>query len=244
MQRWRRVSEEDREIILNPATSQAPSTSLEDLLQAQAIISEDTTPEIIAKVEPIDPQEEAIKKRMHRTTFQARLGRKMDTIHRRILDNDIRLSSHPTNMLRIAIERDPRSRDIVSRTIESAEVLPIILPPMQDIPIRHLSGYRDGQDVIVPSLYTIDQKEYFEIYAPVRVKLNPDDLLIRIIYDDVNCPDDPYVIVLQVSEQFATIGYSAVRHYKYWVTYYNEKLPQTVIDIIKKDQTKRQLLGW
>lgn len=244
------MADESKEIILNPATYLPPTSSDPDsgsskgLISANATVSEDSTPDIIVISNPEDPQEEAIKKRMHRTTFQARLGRKMDTVHRRVLDNNIRLSSHPTDMIRIAIERDPRSRDIVSRTIESAEILPIILPPMKDIPIRHLSGFREGQEVTIPSLYTIDQNTYFEIYAPVRVKLNPDDLLIQIIYDDINCPDDPYVMVLQVSEQFATIGYSAVRYHKYWCVFFNESLPQKVIDILKKDQLKRQLLGW
>lgn len=183
-------------------------------------------------------------RRMRRTTFQARLGRKLDKIHRAVLDNNIRLSSNPTDMLRIKAERDERTRDLVSRTITGCEVLPIILPPMKDIPLRHLTGIRSGTEVTIPSLYTIDQQEYFEIYAPLEVKLEPDDLLVRIIYDDLNSPDDPYVMILQVSEQFATIGYSSIRYHKYWATFYNENLPQKIIDIFKEAHRKRALLNW
>lgn len=235
------MSEEDREIILYPATSEGTS-SLEDALQAATTVQEDSLIEPIITTSSDESQ--AIRRRMRRTTYQARLGRRLDRVHQKVLDNNLRLSSNPTDMLRISIERDPRSRDIISRTISSAEVLPIILPAMKDIPIRHLSGYREGQDVIIPSLYTIQENEYFEIYSPVEAKLCPDDLLIRIIYDDINCPDDPYVMILQVSEQLATIGFSSIRYYKYWCTFYNEALPQAIIDIIKKDQIKRQLLGW
>ena len=186
----------------------------------------------------------ASQRRMARTSFQARLGRKLDNIQRKSLDNTIRLSSNPTDMLRIKIDRDERSRDIISRTLTSIEVLPIIFPKIESIPMRHLEGYRDGTEVTIPSLYTIDQKEYFELYAPVQCKLNPDDLLVRIIYDDINCPDDPYVMILQITEQLATVGYSSIRYYTYWACYYNEKLPNKILSVIKSDQIKRSLLKW
>lgn len=183
-------------------------------------------------------------RRMRRTTFQARLGRKLDHIHQMTLDNNLRLSAHPTDMLRISVKRDERSRDIISRTLEAMEIMPIIFPKIESIPMRHLEGYRDGNEVIVPSLYMIDQNEYFEIYAPVECKLKPDDLLVRIVYDDVNCPDNPYVLIFQVTEQLATIGYSAIRFYKYFCSLYNEHLPNQIIEEIKSDQKKREILGW
>lgn len=189
-------------------------------------------------------QDKANRKRMRRTTFQARLGRKLDKIHREVLDNELRLSSHPTDMLRISIMRDPRSRDIVSRTLESIEVMPVIFPKVESIPMRHLEGYREGNEVTIPSLYTIDQQEYFEIYAPVGSKLKPDDLLVRIIYDDMECPNDPYVMIMQVTEQLATIGYSSIRYYKYFCVYFEGKLPRRIIEEVKSAQIRRALLGW
>lgn len=219
------------------STSYAPA---EDI----AVTSANTAEPLIITSEEDTPYDKASRKRMRRTTFQARLGRKLDRIHREVLDNGLRLSSHPTDMLRISITRDPRSRDIVSRTLESIEVMPIIFPKIESIPMRHLEGYREGNEVTIPSLYTIDQQEYFEIYAPVGSKLKPDDLLIRIIYDDVECPNDPYVMILQVSEQLATIGYSSIRYYKYFCTYFQEKLPSKIIDTVKEDQIKRTILGW
>lgn len=219
------------------STSYAPA---EDI----AVTSANTAEPLIITSEEDTSYDKASRKRMRRTTFQARLGRKLDRIHREVSDNGLRLSSNPTDMLRISITRDPRSRDIVSRTLESIEVMPIIFPKIESIPMRHLEGYREGNEVTIPSLYTIDQQEYFEIYAPVGSKLKPDDLLIRIIYDDVECPNDPYVMILQVSEQLATIGYSSIRYYKYFCTYFQEKLPSKIIDTVKEDQIKRTILGW
>lgn len=178
--------------------------------------------------------------RMHRTTFQARLGRRLDLITRKIIDNSVRLSSHPTDMIRISAKRDERSRDLISRTIKSVEILPIILPPLKDIPLRHF--IREGSEIQIPSLYSIDQQAYFEIYAPAEVKLEVEDLLFRMIYDENS--DDPYVLCLQVKEQFATVGYSTIKMKKFWCTIYDEALPQPIIDILRRANTKREILQW
>lgn len=178
--------------------------------------------------------------RMHRTTFQARLGRRLDLITRKIIDNSLRLSSHPTDMIRISAKRDERSRDLVSRTIKSVEILPIILPPLKDIPLRHF--VREGSEIQIPSLYTIDQQAYFEIYAPAEVKLEVEDLLFRMIYDEN--ADEPYVLCLQVKEQFATVGYSTIKMKKFWCTVYDEALPQPIIDILHRANIKRERLQW
>ena len=178
--------------------------------------------------------------KMRHTVYQARLGRYTDRITRRVTDNNIRLSSHPTDMIRLKVERDPRSRDLESRQIISWEVLPIILPVMKDVPLRHL--IREGADIQIPSLYTIDQQTYFEIYAPVEVKLEPEDLLFRIIYDPNT--QEPYVMALQVKEQLATVGYSSINMLKFWVTFYDEKLPAQVVKILKDANERRETLGW
>ena len=66
---------------------------------------------------PIASANETRLRRMRRTSYQAKLGKKIDNITNKVLDNNIRLASHPTDMLRIEVERDERSHDIVSRTV-------------------------------------------------------------------------------------------------------------------------------
>lgn len=187
-------------------------------------------------------REDAHARRLRRTDYQARLGVKLDNIRRKVLDNNLRLSSHPTDMLRISVKRDERSHDLISRTIESAEIMPIILPKMEDIPLRHL--IRDGQDILIPSLFPVTQQEYFELYSPVECDLKEDDLLVRILYDSSPSINEPYVLVFQVKEVLATFGYSSIEWKKFWATLYDEKLPQRVVDIIKASILKRELLNW
>lgn len=177
-----------------------------------------------------------------RTDFQARLGRKLDNIRKRVLDNNIRLSAHPTDMLRIAVVRDDRSHDLISRTIESTEIMPIILPKMEDIPLRHL--IREGKDILIPSMYPIQQEEYFEVYAPVQCDLHEDDLLVRILYDSSPDISNPYVMCLQVKDVLGTFGYSSLTWKKAICTMYDETLPSRVIQLIRASILKREVLDW
>ena len=64
--------------------------------------------------------------------------------------------------------------------------------------VRIVEDYtkKEGEDITITSLYTINQQEYFEIYAPVEAQLNMDDLLVRIMYDPNS--DRPYIMILQV----------------------------------------------
>lgn len=192
------------------------------------------------------PTNEKKSRRMRRTTFQARLGKKIDNISLKVLDNNIRLTAHPTDMLRIAVERDPRTRDIVSRIVENTEIMPIILPKMVDIPLRQLK--REGTtttDVMIPSLYaTMQSQDYFEVYAPVECNLNDDDLLVRILYESAPNITEPYVMVLQVKEVLATFGYSSVMWKKVIVVFYEESLPEKIIQIIQDSIHKREKVGF
>lgn len=181
-------------------------------------------------------------RRMRRTDFQARLGRKMDNIRKRVLDNNIRLSAHPTDMLRIAVKRDERSHDLISRTIESTEIMPIILPKMEDIPLRHL--IREGKDVLIPSMYPIMQEEYFEVYAPVLCDLHEDDLLVRILYDSSPDINNPYILCFQCKEVLGSFGYSTLTWKKVICTIFDEALPSRVIQLIKASILKREALDW
>ena len=204
-----------------------------------------TTYDASIYVTPSKP-ENTRQRRMRRTTFQSRLGRKVDNIALKVLDNNIRLTAHPTDMLRITVDRDPRSRDIISRTVQSTEIMPIILPNMVDIPLRQLK--REGTattDVMIPSLYsTMMQQDYFEVYAPVECNLTEDDLLIRMLYDSSPNVEEPYIMVLQVKEVLATFGYSSVMWKKVIVTFYDETLPDKIIEIIQDSIKKREKVGF
>lgn len=175
-----------------------------------------------------------------RTGFQARLGKRLDKITRKVLDNGIRLTSHPTDMLRISVKRDSRSGDLISRTITSSEIVPIIFPNMENVPLRHFVS-QDDKEVLLPSFYAFSQEQYFDLYAPVNTKLDVDDLLIRFVYNDEGLP---WISVLQVKDVLSTVGYNSILLNKLQCTFYDETLPDKVISLIKTAIAKREELGW
>ena len=97
---------------------------------------------------------------------------------------------------------------------------------------------------MIPSLFSIAQEEYIEVYAPTECNLNEDDLLIRILYDKSPNIDEPYVFVLQVKEVLGTFGYSSLLWKKCLTTFYDEALPPAILDTIQEAIEKREMLDW
>lgn len=182
----------------------------------------------------------AVPRRFRRSAWQARLGNKLDPIKRKFIDNSILLTSHPTDMLRIRVSRDARTHDILSRKIISNEILPIVLPIMENVPMRRL--IRDDYNVLSLAVTDIDNAKPFEIYCPGAGQLQRDDLLFRFIGDTYS--ELPYVLVLQVKDELGTIGYSSLLQVKYSATLYDEALPSSVVNAVYAANLKRGRLRW
>ena len=72
-------------------------------------------------------------------SWQARLGSHMDNIYKKSMDNKISLSAYPIDMVRVKVTRDPRTLDLISRTVISNEVIPIYFEEaFTNLPLRRL----------------------------------------------------------------------------------------------------------
>ena len=190
--------------------------------------------------EPVADVRTKTPRKYRTTSFQARLGKKLDNITRKVLDDRIGLTAHPTDMLRISVKRDSRSGDLLSRTITSSEVVPIIFPNMTDVPLRQFVT-RDDKEVLLPSFYAFSQEQHFNLYAPIAVQLDVDDLLIRFVYNEDRLP---WISVLQVKDILSTVGYNSILYNKLQCTFYDETLPEKVLSLIRSAIDRRELLGW
>ena len=190
--------------------------------------------------EPVTDVRTKTPRKYRTTSFQARLGKKLDNITRKVLDDRIGLTAHPTDMLRISVKRDSRSGDLLSRTITSSEVVPIIFPNMTDVPLRQFVT-RDDKEVLLPSFYAFSQEQHFNLYAPIAVQVDVDDLLIRFVYNEDRLP---WISVLQVKDILSTIGYNSILYNKLQCTFYDEALPEKVLSLIRSAIDRRELLGW
>lgn len=185
---------------------------------------------------------DTLDRRSHRYAFQARLGNRLDPIKRKLLDNNMLLSSHPTDMLRISVVRDQKTQDIKMRSVESEEILPIILPTMKDIPMRRLDINETGTQILSLAATDIENAKPFDLYCPIGAQLARDDLLFRIIKDPHI--ERPYVMVLQIKEELATLSYSSLLYVKYHATIYDEKIPAKIINRVVEVTRKREALKW
>ena len=190
--------------------------------------------------EPVADVRTKTPRKYRTTSFQARLGKKLDNITRKVLDDRIGLTAHPTDMLRISVKRDSRSGDLLSRTITSSEVVPIIFPKMTDVPLRQFAT-RDDKEVLLPSFYAFSQEQHFDLYAPIAVQLDVDDLVIRFVYNEDRLP---WISVLQVKDILSTVGYNSILYNKLQCTFYDETLPEKVLSLIRSAIDRRELLGW
>ena len=190
--------------------------------------------------EPIADVRTKTPRKYRTTSLQARLGKKLDNIARKVLDDRIGLTAHPTDMLRISVKRDPRSGDLLSRTITSSEVVPIIFPNMTDVPLRQFAA-KDDKEVLLPSFYAFSQEQHFNLYAPIAVQVDVDDLLIRFVYNEDRLP---WISVLQVKDILSTVGYNSILYNKLQCTFYDEMLPEKVLSLIRSAIDRREILGW
>ncbi len=175
-----------------------------------------------------------------RRAWQARLGSRMDDILKKAMDNKLSLSSYPVDMVRVQVNRELRSQDLLSRTIIASEVMPLYFEKaLNELPLRRLE-YAETEQVIL----TIDGTKLTDIKVkcPISERLNRGDLLFRIIRDDYS--ERPVVLILQVKEELGTIGYSKLIQIDYILSYYDEKLPETVIAAVIDSTNKREVIQW
>jgi hypothetical protein len=173
--------------------------------------------------------------------WQARLGSKLDNIFRKTIDNTLSLSGYPIDMIRVKVTKDPRTLDIISRTITEAGILPIYFnTAFENLPLRRMD-YDDTEQVIM-TLDGTKLTEKIEVNCPLSYKLNREDLLFRILRDDYS--ERPVVLILQVKDELGTFGYSKLLHTKYILTTYDEKLPTKILEEVVKSTTKREVLKW
>lgn len=177
-------------------------------------------------------------------TWQQRLAMKQDHIKRKIIDLQIEHEGSPTDCIRMRLKKDDEG-DIQTRIIELADVIPVIFPPLKDVPYRRVGKTLDGPWTItsLPNSADPNSKEFYEITVPHGVYLRPDDLIIRVMLDD-DTPDHPIILCLQVLESLGDFGGAMLIKSKYKTNLYNEELSQKTLEVIASMAERRLKLGY
>jgi hypothetical protein len=175
-------------------------------------------------------------------TWQSRLGSKLDKQKRRLIDNSIKMMGTTSDILRIR-NILTKQLDIESRVIEATIVANVVFPPLINIPSRKLVLAPPGSNNL-PSMDSLFITDAFpiELIVPQGARIQRDDLIFRVLWDPnvemANC------LVLQAKDTLGTYGSNSLLWERLFCTYYDEVLPQPIIDIIIKTTNRRLALTW
>lgn len=171
--------------------------------------------------------------------FQARMARFHDPIRRKLTDNITSLTGQATDCIRVRVKKN-KQLDIESRVVEEVKVIPIIFPPLIDVPYRRLNQvdgqYRLESFVAATDLFPI------QIQTTQVDKIYVGDLIFRILRDSQVA--QPIVMVLEVVEAKGTFGAQSLIWGKFDCVYYNDTLPQEMLDMIVEVAERRTYLEW
>jgi hypothetical protein len=200
-------------------------------------------------------------------TFQSRLGAFHDRLRRKLTDNQISLTAQAADCIRITYKRN-KEGDIKSRVVDSADVVSVIFPILQDVPYRRLT--KDAGGLRIDTLPAVTELFPFQIMVPHNQYVYRDDLIFRIFRDqpdnaynadhdyyltDTTSTDmldgthnittqSPIIMVLQIKEPLGTFGVESMIWSKYNCTYSDEVLPTEILETVVSLANRRLALGW
>lgn len=170
------------------------------------------------------------------TTFQSRLTARQNKIARKLIDNNIRLSGTISDCIKISLTKTPQG-DIQKRKIEGMDVIPIVFPPMVDIPIRKVSSLLGTK--VIPYTFEIQP---IEVLIPTTAKIDQDDLIVK-FYENLE-GEEPYIAILECKDMLGTFGGRSIIYNKYKLTFFDGTLPDKVVEWALDMARRRQVLHW
>ena len=174
-------------------------------------------------------------------TYQDRLGRFHDKLKSKMVDNMISLSGQAVDCLRMKV-RYTRNGDIETREIVENDVVSVMVPSLQEIPMRVIKKEVGGQTFTINSL-NMTETFPIEIYTTNGGVMTKGDLLVRVLRNDIDV-GEPYVLVLEVKDTLGTFGASNLLWKKWTTTTYDETLPIEAINLIASMAERRLGIKW
>lgn len=175
-------------------------------------------------------------------TYQQRLAMIQDRYKRKLLDNLLEHEGDACDCIRIRTKKSDEG-DIITRTIESADIVSVVFPPMKDIPYRRLGKTDNGY--MITSIVKSGDEDFVQNYQ-IRTShyemIQKDDLIIRVLQDpEVKMP---IIYALEVIESLGTFGGEMLIQQSFNTCLYNEKLDDETIQIIGQMAKRRLNIGF
>ena len=176
------------------------------------------------------------------TTFQARLDAVHSRIARKVIDNSLRLSGSPTDVLLIRRIAN-KEGDVLSYVVRDHLIVPVVWPSLKDVPYRSLVN-QNGSFYLTSLVNEFDESETknYEVSIPHKYHVEVGNLLFRVFLDDDY--EYPAVIGLEVSETLGDFTLNMLVQSKYRCTLYTENLPVELTTIIAGFVESRIAVGY
>lgn len=168
-----------------------------------------------------------------------------------MIDNNISLTGQATDTIRVRLKFTDQL-DVESRIIDSVDVIPVIFPPLVDVPYRRVNDENhnrmnedaeaDEEQLTIEVPPQIVDLFPIEIYTTQAHKIYIGDLIFRVIIEPHL--EYPMVLVLEVVDALGTFGTHSMIYGKFNTVYYNDKLPQEVTDYVAATARRRLQLNW
>lgn len=170
--------------------------------------------------------------------FQSRLASHLNPIYKKLTDNLIGLVGTIHDCLHITLKKNNLG-DIDSRIIDDTSVVSVVFPQLKDVPVQ-IKKTASGNLVAIP--YSFELQPFLEVYVPVEHNVKTDDLIIRVFWDtDLQ---KPIVWVFQVKDILKSFGNFSLLYQKYTLTFYDEVLPDEILNEILLMVERRKILQW
>jgi hypothetical protein len=175
-------------------------------------------------------------------TFQARLLAKMGRVSQKLVDQQIKLMGVITDVIRITGKFTTQS-DYISRTVDDIDIIEIAFPGLTDVPMRRFV-MNSGQAISANDAVSKegDEQEPFECFAPVTSKVKQDDIILKFFENPIG--DDPWLLMLQVSDVMGTFGARSIIWQKLNLVYYSEEIDPQIYTWALDMANRRKILNW
>lgn len=180
------------------------------------------------------------------SSFQSRLAMKQDTFKRKVIDNsNLLLVSNPVDCFRIRKKSSYRG-DETGLLVESVDVVPIVFPALDDVPIQKIVTDEETQQWqltgLVDAFEDGQEDKLYTIQAAYGADLKTGDLLVRVFLDEAQKVEA--VLIMEIQNILGTFGGMKLIMEKFSCTIPTYQIPREIVDVVKQMVERRVQIAY
>ena len=184
------------------------------------------------------------------SSWQSRLQAKDNIIAQKLADNSITLAGYATDVIFIRQNLNKVS-DPTSITIDDVDVINIMFPSLEDVPMRRFL-WNDTQQFYVANDKVEEEDQPFEAYAPVAYRIEQGSIILKFFDNPTGgtpngttpTSEMPWVLPLKVADVLGTFGGRSMIYQKLSLVYEDHMIPDQILQWSIQLAQRRQIIGY